>query len=80
MKIQKGFIQIIIALAITAILLIVVLKYFSNIETGRNNESQDLDIDIDSAQSPRGIIEDTEKNIKDIEDRKNKEIQDYLNN
>ena len=76
---QKGVLQIIVAVAIIAIILLIVLKYLNNANVLNDAGNESLESDKSINQSPRGIIDSTKDKIESIEDKKNNEIQDYLN-
>jgi len=78
MPYQKGILQILISVLIIAVLFLAVMAYFNRSSFLPKSELENSGINIDTNQSPKGLIEDVRENINDIENKKNQEIQDYL--
>ena len=76
---QFGFIQILISLIIIAALFMTVVYYLNNTTLQTTSGDQLLDDSSYEGVSPKGIIDNVQDKIDNIESNKEKEIQDYLN-
>lgn len=82
MENQRAYIQIIISVLVIAVLFAIVLTYLSgygkNTESIFKNDSFENNTSSDSFTSPKSIIEGAKEKIDNIEDKKNTDIEEYL--